>query len=128
MIIFYIQSESGSTTTTSSTTSQSSSTTQSAQQTPPTQQQQPRAPPSTNLFNLPFGDGNLLNNLGSFGFGNANFAEVQAQMQQQLLSDPNAMRQMLDNPMVQSIMSNPDLIRDIMMSNPQMQSLLEVLI
>ena len=75
---------------------------------------------------MPFGDGNLLNNLGSFGFGNANFAEVQAQMQQQLLSDPNAMRQMLDNPMVQSIMSNPDLIRDIMMSNPQMQSLLEV--
>jgi ubiquilin len=113
----------------STTNSQPSSTTQSntAQQTTSTstQQQQPRAPPSTNLFNLPFGDGNLLNNLGSFGFGNANFAEVQAQMQQQLLSDPNAMRQMLDNPMVQSIMSNPDLIRDIMMSNPQMQSLME---
>jgi ubiquilin len=81
------------------------------------------------LFNLPFGglgDPNMLNNLGMFGFGNSNFAEVQAQMQQQIMSDPAAMRQMLDNPMVQSIMSNPDLIRDIMMSNPQMQTLMEV--
>ena len=57
--------------------------------------------------------------------GNSNFADVQAQLQQQLMSDPNTMRQMLDNPMVQSIMSNPDVLRDIMMSNPQMQSLME---
>jgi ubiquilin len=68
----------------------------------------------------------MLNNLGSFGLGNSNFAEVQAQMQQQVMSNPEFMRQMLDNPMVQSLMSNPDVIRDLMMSNPQMQSLIEV--
>lgn len=88
------------------------------------QQQSTNQPQAANLFNLPL-DGNLLNNLGMFGFGNSNFAEVQAQMQQQIMSDPQTLRQMLDNPMVQSIMSNPDLIRDIMMSNPQMQTLME---
>jgi len=66
-----------------------------------------------------------LNNLGSFGFGNANFAEVQSQIQQEVMSNPNLMRQMLDNPLVQSLMSNPDVIREMMMSNPQMQSLIE---
>ncbi len=66
-----------------------------------------------------------MNNLGSFGFGNANFAEVQSQIQQEVMSNPNLMRQMLDNPMVQSLMSNPDIIREMMMSNPQMQSLIE---
>lgn len=73
---------------------------------------------------MPLG-GNLLNNLGSFGFGNANFAEVQSQIQQEVMSNPNLMRQMLDNPLVQSLMSNPDVIREMMMSNPQMQSLIE---
>ena len=68
----------------------------------------------------------MLNNLGSLGIGNSNFAEVQAQMQQQVMSNPEFMRQMLDNPMVQSLMSNPDVIRDLMMSNPQMQTLIEV--
>ena len=53
---------------------------------------------ANNLFNLPFGGGsNLLNNLGSFGMGNSNFAEIQAQMQQQVMSNPDMMRQMLDN-------------------------------
>ena len=46
-------------------------------------------------------------------------------MQQQMMSNPDMMRQMLDNPMVQSLMSNPDVIREMMMSNPQMQSLVE---
>ena len=74
---------------------------------------------------MPFGGPNQLNNLGSLGFGNSNFAEVQAQMQQQVMSNPDFMRQMLDNPMVQSLMSNPDIIREMMMSNPQMQTLIE---
>jgi ubiquilin len=60
------------------------------------------------------------------GLGNSNFAEIQSQMQRQMMSDPNMMRSMLDNPMVQSLMSNPDVIREMMMGNPQMQSLVEV--
>ena len=36
------------------------------------------------------------------------------------------MRQVLDNPMVQSMMQNPDLMRNMIMSNPQMQQLMEV--
>lgn len=76
------------------------------------------------MFNLPFGP-NLLSGLGSFGLGNSNFAEVQAQMQQQVMSNPAMLTQMLENPMVQNLMSNPAIIRDLMMRNPQMQDLLE---
>ena len=115
--------------------SSSSSSTNTAQQ-PTAQTTAPTStntgtPQANNLFNLPFGGGlggsNLLNSLGSIGMGNSNFAEIQAQMQQQVMSNPDMMRQMLDNPMIQSLMSNPDVIRDLMMSNPQMQNLVEVL-
>lgn len=92
------------------------------------------AAPGANLFNLPFGGGtgandggtnNFLGNLGNMGMGNSNFSEIQNQMQSQMAQNPDMMRQMLDNPMVQSLMSNPDIIREMMMSNPQMQSLVE---
>jgi hypothetical protein len=43
-----------------------------------------------------------------------------------MMSNPEFMRQMLDNPMVQSLMSNPQVVRDLLMSNPQTQSILEV--
>ena len=109
------------TTTTTTSTPQPQATTTTTTPTPTTNP----LPTTNNLFNLPFGGPGLLNNLGSLGLGNANFAEMQAQMQQQVMSNPDMMRQMLDNPMVQSLMSNPDVIRELMMSNPQMQSLLE---
>lgn len=59
------------------------------------------------------------------GLGNANFAATQQQVQSQLMNNPDFMRQMMDNPMVQSLMSNPDVIRELMMSNPQMRELME---
>lgn len=108
----------------------SASTTTTTQETAPsstipqTSAQSTSTPAGANLFGLPFGQ-NLMGSLGSLGFSNSNFAEVQHQMQQQIMSNPEMLRQMLDNPMVQSLMTNPDIIRDLMMSNPQMQDLME---
>ncbi|XP_072050623.1 ubiquilin-1-like [Amphiura filiformis] len=74
----------------------------------------------------PFGGGGLgFGGLGQMGLGSANFMEMQQQMQRQLMSNPEMMRQVLDNPMVQSMMQNPDLMRNMIMSNPQMQNLME---
>jgi ubiquilin len=104
------------TTTTGSTSTTTTTTTTTAPTS--TQTSNPATAPLTNnLFDL--------GNLSSLGFGNANFAEMQSQMQQQVMRDPQMLNQMLDNPMVQSLMSNPDVIREMMMSNPQMQSLME---
>lgn len=111
------------TTPANTTTTTTANTGSSAPQQPSTGTQ--RTPPANNLFNLPFGGSNFLNNLDSFGLGSSNFANVQAQMQQQVMNNPEFMRQMLDNPMIQSLMSNPDVIRELMMSNPQMQGLIE---
>ena len=47
-------------------------------------------------------------------------------MTQQVLNNPEMLRQALDNPLVQSMTSNPELMRSIMMSNPEMQQLMEV--
>ena len=47
-------------------------------------------------------------------------------MTQQVLNNPEMLRQALDNPLVQSMTSNPELMRSIMMSNPEMQNLMEV--
>lgn len=52
--------------------------------------------------------------------------DIQQNLQREILSNPDSLRQMMDNPLVQSLMSNPDYIRQIMTSNPQMQQLLEV--
>ena len=36
------------------------------------------------------------------------------------------LQQLMDNPMVQSMMSNPDVMRQLITSNPQMRDLMEV--
>ncbi|KAI9007572.1 hypothetical protein CLU79DRAFT_778176 [Phycomyces nitens] len=41
------------------------------------------------------------------------------------MMDPEAMRQMMNSPMMQGILSNPEFVRSILMSNPQMKSLVE---
>jgi len=43
-----------------------------------------------------------------------------------MMSNPDMLRQMMDNPMVQSLMSNPDVMRQMITSNPQMRELMEV--
>ncbi|OBZ86965.1 Ubiquitin domain-containing protein DSK2b [Choanephora cucurbitarum] len=39
--------------------------------------------------------------------------------------DPEVMRQMMDSPFMQTLMSNTDIVRSIIMSNPQMKALVE---
>ncbi|XP_051926573.1 ubiquilin-4 isoform X2 [Hippocampus zosterae] len=69
-----------------------------------------------------FGD---LSSLAGLGMGSANFMELQQQMQRQLMSNPEMLSQLMENPLVQNMMSNPDLMRQMMVSNPQMQQLME---
>ncbi|XP_046439274.1 ubiquilin-1-like isoform X1 [Daphnia pulex] len=75
----------------------------------------------------PFGIGGLggLAGLSNMGLGSGNFMEMQQNMQREILSNPETLRNMMDNPLVQSLMSNPDYMRQILTSNPQMQQLLE---
>ncbi|KAM3824920.1 ubiquilin-4 isoform 2-T2 [Vipera latastei] len=63
--------------------------------------------------------------LGHLGMGSANFMELQQQMQRQLMSNPEMLSQIMENPLVQSMMSNPDFMRRTITANPQMQQLME---
>ncbi|XP_070586363.1 ubiquilin-4 [Erythrolamprus reginae] len=63
--------------------------------------------------------------LGHLGMGSANFMELQQQMQRQLMSSPEMLSQIMENPLVQSMMSNPEFMRRMITANPQMQQLME---
>ncbi|CAF1093914.1 unnamed protein product [Rotaria sp. Silwood1] len=80
----------------------------------PTPTQQPNP---TGTF--PFGLG------GMPGMDNLNFTDMQQQLQQQIMSNPAQLRQLMDSPVVQSITSNPDLLRSLLLSNPQIRDLME---
>ncbi|XP_046555172.1 ubiquilin-1-like [Haliotis rubra] len=85
-------------------------------------------PPSQpNVSASPLGLGGLggLAGLGNLGMGSANFMEMQQRMQTELLSNPDMLRQMMENPFVQQMMSNPDVMRQLITNNPQMRELME---
>ncbi|KAG9486807.1 hypothetical protein GDO78_006941, partial [Eleutherodactylus coqui] len=63
--------------------------------------------------------------LSGLGMNASNFSELQSQMQRQLMSNPEMMVQIMENPFVQSMLSNPDLMRQLIMANPQMQQLIQ---
>lgn len=42
-----------------------------------------------------------------------------------MLRNPESLRQMLDSPMMQSLLSNPEIMRSVITSNPQMSELME---
>nr|XP_043632195.1 ubiquitin domain-containing protein DSK2b-like isoform X2 [Erigeron canadensis] len=67
------------------------------------------------------GLGGLGGNGGVFGAG---LPELQ-QMQQQLTQNPNMMRDIMDMPLVQNLLNNPDVMRNMMMNNPQMRDVIE---
>ncbi|KAL3975733.1 alpha-2-macroglobulin-like protein [Sarotherodon galilaeus] len=59
--------------------------------------------------------------------GTSFFPELQRQMENRLLADPEMMHRLLGSPFVQSTLSNssPQLIRQLILSNPQIQQLLQ---
>ncbi|XP_053657665.1 ubiquilin-1 [Anopheles marshallii] len=84
-----------------------------------------RAP--ADVSQTPFGLNQLggLAGLGALGGNQTNFMDLQSRMQHELLDNPDLMRTVLDNPLVQQMMNSPDTMRQILTSNPQMQELMQ---
>ncbi|KAL4710932.1 hypothetical protein ACJJTC_017897 [Scirpophaga incertulas] len=84
-----------------------------------------RRPPA-DISATPFGLNSLggLAGLESLGLGQSTFMDLQARMQQEAMSNPDMMRQMLDNPLVRQLMNDPENMRALITSNPQMQDLM----
>lgn len=75
----------------------------------------------------PFGLGSIggLAGLEGLGLGSTNFMDLQQQMQRELMTNHETMRQLFDNPLVQSMMNNPESVRMMVSANPQMQELMQ---
>ena len=58
---------------------------------------------------------------GLFGTGFPEFDQVQ----QQLTQNPNMMREIMNLPAIQNLMNNPDLMRNLIMANPQMREIID---
>ncbi|PWA75214.1 ubiquitin family protein [Artemisia annua] len=56
-----------------------------------------------------------------FGAGLPEFEQVQ----QQLTQNPNMMRDMMNMPAIQNIINNPEIMRSMIMSNPQMRDIID---
>lgn len=61
----------------------------------------------------------------ALGAGPGTFMDLQSRMQSEIMGNPELMRTILDNPMVQQMMNNPDTMRSLITSNPQMQELMQ---
>lgn len=61
---------------------------------------------------------------GGGGGGGLPFGDMNAQLAAQM-NNPEFMRSMLDNPLMQNLYSNPEIFRSIITSNPQFQQLIE---
>lgn len=94
---------------------------QEANSAPPPQQ------PQSNPSQTPFGLGGIggLPGMSNLGLGSANFMEMQQRMQEGIMNNPDFMRQIMDSPLTQSLMSNPEIVRGLVQSNPQMRQLIE---
>ncbi|KAM0919770.1 hypothetical protein ACQ4PT_007934 [Festuca glaucescens] len=87
---------------------------------------------STTANTPPAGFGGLLQGLGTTGTAGSRGLGLAGsglpgleQMQQQLTQDPNLMRDILNMPAMQNLINSPDLIRDLIMNNPQMRELVD---
>uniref|UniRef100_A0A1A9WDQ8 Ubiquilin-4 n=1 Tax=Glossina brevipalpis TaxID=37001 RepID=A0A1A9WDQ8_9MUSC len=86
----------------------------------------PQRPPA-DVRQTPFGLNTLggLSGMEALGAGSGSFMDLQARMQSELLNNGDLLRTMLDNPLVQQMMNNPDVMRQLITSNPQMQDLMQ---
>ncbi|KOX77749.1 Ubiquilin-1 [Melipona quadrifasciata] len=75
----------------------------------------------------PFGLGSLggLVGLASLGSGSTNFIDLQQRMQRELLLNPEALHQVLNHPLVQSLMNDTESMRNLVAANPQMRELMQ---
>ncbi|XP_055926163.1 ubiquilin-1-like [Argiope bruennichi] len=105
---------------------------QQSNQTSPQSQANPPSPGNMfglgNFGGLPGMSG--LSSLGGLGglaglTNNPAFADMQQRMQRELMNNPEMMRQLFDSPIVQSLFSNPETLRDMIMNHPQMQQIME---
>lgn len=78
------------------------------------------------------GPGNLFSAFGlpnisglGLGGGAGGLSDMHDRMQQELMANPDTLRQVLDSPFVQQIMNSPDVIRTMLNANPQIQQLME---
>ncbi|XP_040572142.1 ubiquilin-1 isoform X1 [Lepeophtheirus salmonis] len=90
---------------------------------------EPSSTPRSNqdTSQTPFGLGGMggIPGLSALGMGSSNFMEMQQRMQNEVLSNPNMMRQIMSSPVTQNLMSNPEIMRGLIQSNPQIQQLME---
>lgn len=68
----------------------------------------------------------LRGNMSGNGLTNLNMGDFRQQIEQQMLQNPEMFRQIVNNPLVQNIMSDPENIRLFVTSNPQMRELIDV--
>lgn len=87
----------------------------------------PAAPQRPDTGSTPFGIGGLggLPGMSNLGMGSANFMEMQQQVQEGIRNNPDLMRQVMDSPLTQSLMSNPEILRSLIQANPQMRQLMD---
>lgn len=83
--------------------------------------------PAADVRQTPFGVNQFggLAGMEALGAGSGTFMDLQARMQNELMSNPDTMRTLLDNPLVQQMMNNPDTMRSLITANPQMQDLMQ---
>ncbi|XP_016993982.2 ubiquilin-1 [Drosophila takahashii] len=93
----------------------------------PTRNNEAPARQPADVRQTPFG----LNQFGglagmeALGAGSNTFMDLQARMQNELLNNGDMLRSLMDNPLVQQMMNNPDTMRQLITSNPQMQDLMQ---
>lgn len=93
----------------------------------PTRQGSNEPRPQADIRQTPFGLNQLggLAGMNALGAGSNTFMDLQARMQSELLNNSDLLSTLLDNPMVQQMMNNPETMRTLLSSNPQMQDLMQ---
>jgi len=84
-------------------------------------------PQKSDITATPFGLGTLggLAGTASVGMGSVNFMEMQQRMQRELLSNPESLRIVMENPWVRKLMNQPAEMHELMLANPAMKELIE---